>query len=154
MSETSNRSVYKGDILSIREVEDCIRATKKYTKGVFRKQVKHPEQGEDFPSRVITEYYEVYPDIEVEVGWSMPASMAFAWIFGDTPHIDVWFHYDYRNTEARLEIDGGEKAVAKLMKGIPNLESLLSGLRTRYEKKGQVVDSCNRVRSGSVANPQ
>ena len=61
------RSEFVGSILAVRAVEDTIRATKKYTKGAFSKPPQHPIQGMDFPSRVLTEYYEVYPD--TEVGW-------------------------------------------------------------------------------------
>ena len=117
------RSEYYGSILEVRAVEDCIRVTKKYTKGVFKKAVLHPVQGGDFPSRVITEYYEVYPDLEID--WEMSASLAWAWIWGDIPHIDAWFHYDYRGDNARMEVGGGERAVNELIAGIPELSNLI-----------------------------
>jgi hypothetical protein len=120
------RSEYYGDILKIREMEDCIRASKKYTKGAFRKKVVHPMQGAEFPSRVITEYYEVYPDVEID--WEMPASLAWALVWGDTPHIDVWFHYDYRTGVARCEIAGGTQSVKELIVGIPRLSGILAQL--------------------------
>jgi len=117
------KAEYKGDILSVRAVEDCIRATRKYTKGVFSRKVKHPIQGEDFPSRLLTEYYEVYPD--TEVSWDMPAAKAWAWVWGDVTRIDVRFSYDYREDKARVVVYGGEEAVRELASGIPGFATAL-----------------------------
>ena len=111
------KSEFAGNIVSVRAVEDCIRATKKYTKGVFRKQVQHPIQGEDFPSKVLIEFYEVYPD--VEVSWNMPVGKALDWLWGDVACIDVLFKYDYRVNKAEVVIKDGAVAVKKLAEGIP-----------------------------------
>jgi len=117
------RSEFVGSILAVRAVEDAIRATKKYTKGAFQKPAQHPIQGEDFPSRVLTEYYEVYPD--TEVGWDMPASEGWAWLWGDTPHIDVLFRYNYQRDRAIVVIHGGNGVVKLLEEGIPGFGEAL-----------------------------
>lgn len=117
------RSEFIGSILAVREVEDCIRATKKYTKGAFTKSVKHPMQGEEFPSRVLTEYYEVYPD--TELSWDMSASEAWAWVWGDVPHIDVRFHYNYQQNKAMIVIYGGNGVVEELKRAIPQFGDTL-----------------------------
>ena len=114
---------YTGNITEIRAVEDCIRATKKYTKGAFTKAAQHPIQGEEFPSRVLTEYYEIYPD--TEVGWDMSASAGWAWVWGDTPHIDVVFRYNYQRDKAIVIIHGGNGVVKLLGEGIPGFEEAL-----------------------------
>lgn len=117
--------VLRSSILLIRDLEDTIRATKKYTKGAFSKAVKHPQkiQGEEFPSRVLTEYYEVYPDLEVS--WDMRAGDAWAWVWGDTVHIDVTFVYNYNDNRARVTIYGGKDALEKLKEGIPGFRAML-----------------------------
>jgi len=120
------KTEFAGDILSVRVIEDCIRVTRKYTKGAFRRSVIHPIQGEDFPSRVLTEYYEVYPDMEL--GWDMPASDAWTWILGDTPHIDVYFHYNYTTNKAKMIVHGDNGVVQDLVKGIPGLDSALTNI--------------------------
>jgi len=117
------RSEFVGCILDVRAVEDCIRATKKYTKGAFSHPVKHPIQGEDFPSKALTEYYEVYPDMEVS--WDMPASDAWAWVWGDTPHIDLRFLYNYQNNKGKVIIYGNDGVVGMLKEGIPNFTETL-----------------------------
>jgi len=117
------RNEFVGSILAVRAVEDTIRATKKYTKGAFKSPVKHPIQGGEFPSRVLTEYYEVYPD--TELGWDMPASEGWAWVWGDTPHIDVLFKYNYQRDKAIVIIHGGNGVVKLLGEGIPGFEEAL-----------------------------
>jgi len=118
------RSEFVGDILAVRATEDTIRATKKYTKGAFTKSARHPIQGEEFPSRVLTEYYEVYPD--TEISWNMPASLGWAWLWGDTPHIDVLFKYNYQRNKAIVIIHGGNGVVKLLEEGIPGFGEALS----------------------------
>lgn len=117
------RNEFVGSILAVRSVEDTIRATRKYTKGAFTKPNQHPIQGEEFPSRVLTEYYEVYPDMEI--GWDMPASEGWAWVWGDTPHIDVDFKYNYVRDKAIVIIHGGNGVVKLLGEGIPGFEEAL-----------------------------
>lgn len=121
------RTEFAGSILAIRAIEDCIRSTNKYTKGVFRRKVEHPIQGAEFPSRVITEYYEVYPDMELS--WDMPASDAWAWVWGDTPHVDVWFHYNYNKNSARMEVGGNNGVVEMLKGGVPGLAEAMEKVR-------------------------
>lgn len=122
------KSEFTGDILSARAVEDCIRATKKYTKGAFTRKIVHPVQDTKQPviSKVITEYYEVYP--EVEISWDMKASDAWALVWGDVLMIDVKFRYDYRSNKAGIVIYGGRAAVTELCSGIPGLEEALCAL--------------------------
>lgn len=122
------RNEFSGNILAVRAVEDTIRATNKYTKGAFTKAVQHPIQGEEFPSRVLTEYYEVYPDLDI--GKKMPAwdaALALSdWLWGDTPHIDVLFKYNYQRDKAIVIIHGGNGVVKLLGDGIPGFEEALS----------------------------
>jgi len=118
------RSEFVGSILDVRAVEDCIRATKKYTKGAFSKATQHPMQGVEFPSRVLTEYYEVYP--ETEISWDMPASEAIDWLWGDVPHIDVLFKYSYPTNKAWVIIHGGDGIVHDLEKGIPGFTGAMA----------------------------
>jgi len=115
----------KSNILLVRDLEDTIRATRKYTKGAFSKASKHPQriQGEEFPSRVLTEYYEVYPDLDI--GWDMRAGDAWAWVWGDVVHIDITFLYDYRENKAKVTIHGGRDAMEKLKEGIPGFKDIL-----------------------------
>ena len=118
------RTEFVSGILAVRAVEDTIRATRKYTKGAFSRSAQHPIQGEDFPSKVITEYYEVYPDLEI--GWEMPASDAWAWVWGDTPHIDVHFKYSYLRDKAIVIIYGNNGVVKLLEEGIPGFGDALA----------------------------
>lgn len=150
------RTEYKSDILLVRDLEDTIRATRKYTKGAFSRGVKHPIQGvNQFPSKVLTEYYEVYP--ELELGWDMRAADAWAWVWGDVIHIDVVFLYDYRSNKARVVVHGGRDAVEQLRKGIPNFEEILNKIEDsgkEIENKREVVGDTHRVRAGTVPHTQ
>ena len=121
------RNEFVGSILAVRAVEDTIRATKKYTKGAFTKSARHPIQGEEFPSRVLTEYYEVYPDLDIEQQQPIwDAMMDFSdWIWGDTPHIDVLFKYNYMRNKAIVIIHGGNGVVKLLGEGVPGFEEAL-----------------------------
>lgn len=123
------KSELEGNIIEIREVEDTIRASKKYTKGAFSRAVEHPIQGADFPSKVLTEYYEVYPDTEVH--WDMPAGVAIDWLWGDVLHIDVVFSYDYRANKAKMTVRGGKGVLRELTRGIPALMPVIGRLSTR-----------------------
>jgi len=121
------RNEFVGSILMVRAVEDTIRATKKYTKGAFKKPIQHPIQGEDFPSRVLTEYYEVYPDLDLDE--QMPvwdAMITFSdWLWGEIPHIDVLFKYNYHRDKAIVVIRGGNGVVKLLKEGIPGFREAL-----------------------------
>ena len=123
------KTILKCDILSARELEDCIRATKKYTKGALSRVQQHPIQGAEFPSKVLTEYYEVYP--EMELSWDMKAVDAWAWVWGDVTRIDMAFLYDYRDNKARVTIHGGAKAVKALSRGIPGFKDAFHTVESR-----------------------
>ena len=90
---------YTGSITEIRAVEDCIRATKKYTEGILSKKHPQPIQGEGFPSRVLHKHYEFYPNVP-EISWNMPVNTAIDWLYSDTPCIRLSFRYDYRMNQA------------------------------------------------------
>jgi len=124
MSKKDKQSLFSGAIVLVRDVEDCIRATKKYTEGVGTVRAKHPVQGEQFPSKKFVKYYEVYP--EVEVSWDMSASVAIDWLWGETPCIDVLFRYDYRANRAEVIVRDGPVAVAQLAKAIPGFSESLA----------------------------
>jgi len=109
--------VISGNIGDVRAIEDCIRATKKYTEGIGTIRAKHPVQGNGFPSKVFSKYYEVYP--KIELSWNMPAGVALDWLWGDTPFFDVVFHYDYRTNEASMTIRDGPEAKKQLVEAIP-----------------------------------
>ena len=121
---SNNGHEFKGDILSVRAVEDSIRATKKYTEGVRTIFKKHPVQGTDFPSPVFCKHYEVYPDMEIS--WDMSALNCVPWLSGGTPCIDVMFHYDYRENTAFIEVRDGAGAVKKLASSIPGFSDALA----------------------------
>src|SRR3990170_4746575 len=117
------RSEFVGSILSVRAVEDTIRATRRYTKGAFSTPTHHPIQGEDFPSRVVTEYYEVYPDMDVSLDMSIDA--AIIWLAGETPHIDVYFKYNYLHNKAIIVVRGSNGVVDLLKGSIPGFGEAL-----------------------------
>lgn len=120
------KSEYKGSVVAIRAVEDSIRATHKYTKGIFRKPAAHPIQGEEFPSKVLWEYYEVYPDIEVS--WDMPIIDAILLLSGPsaTPCYNVYFKYDYRDNQAAVIVNDGPVAIKELARAIPGFSDSLA----------------------------
>ena len=128
------KSEYNGSILAVRAVEDAIRATRKYTKGAFSRRAKHPQtpvQG-DAPSAVLTEYYEVYPDTDLEE--ILPLGKAFwetlAWLGGAIPHVDVRFLYDYRGGDkAKVVIWGGNGVIQALENGIPGFTEALAAVK-------------------------
>lgn len=124
MTRNENKSEYAGNIIVVRAVEDCIRATKKYTEGISTMRKRHPVQGEDVPSKVFCKYYEVYPD--VEVSWDMPVGVALDWLWQETMCIDVMFRYDYRENRAAVIIRDGAVAVKELARGIPNFSEALA----------------------------
>jgi len=118
------RSEFVGGILAVREVEDTVRATKRYTKGLFHKPVKHPIQGEDFPSRVMTEHYEYYPHIEPSMDMSIID--AVLWLADFEPHIDINFSYNYLRDKAIVIIRGSNDVVELLREGIPGFGEALA----------------------------
>lgn len=132
MSKNKKGCEYPGTILSIRALEDSIRATKKYTEGIRTMRKTHPVQGEDFPSRVFYKYYEVYPSLEIS--WDMPAGRAIDWLWGEYECIDVLFHYDYRVNKASVLVREGNGAVKKLIEFIPGFGDVLKVINGVREK--------------------
>ena len=122
----SRQIKFSGTIIAVRDVEDSIRATKKYTEGISTIRSKHPIQGAEFPSRKFMKYYEVYP--EVDVSWDMPAHIALDWLWGETPCIDILFNYDYRANKAEVIIKDGQDAVQQLEKSIPGFSLTIATL--------------------------
>ncbi len=122
------RNELVGNILAVRAVEDTIRASKKYTKFVLYKNGDRPIQGGDFPSRVLTENYEVYPDLDIEQRMPLwDAVMTTSdWLWGDILHIDVSFKYCYQQNKARIIIHGGNGVVKLLEEGIPGFKEVLT----------------------------
>lgn len=135
------RTEFKCGILPARELEDTIRATRKYTKGAFARAQQHPVQGSEFPSKVLTEYYEVYPELELD--WDMSATDAWAWVWGDVTHVDITFLYDYRCNKAKVTIHGGPGAVRLLSHGIPGFKAALAKTETpaalTVQKEGKAI---------------
>ncbi len=131
------RSEFSGSILDIRGVEDCIRATHKYTKGLKnplsgRSRPPAAIQGEDFASAVLTEHYEVYPDTDLEE--IMPLGQAIwktlDWLGGDILHIGIQFRYDYRGgSKAKVTIEGGNGVIHALEDGIPGFTEALAKVK-------------------------
>lgn len=120
------RNEFSGSIVQVRAIEDAIRATKKYSKGIFRKPISHPIQGEDFPSKILTEYYEVYPT--TEVSWDMSVGKAIEWLAQVSPCIDIHFTYDYRCNKASIRIKDGATSIKLLKDNIPNFREALEQL--------------------------
>ena len=125
------------NIANIREIEDCIRATKKYTKGAFRRKQEHPIQGEEFPSKVITEYYEVYPYCDISP--NMPVGQAWAWVWGDEIHIDIYFKYNYSCNRASIEIYNALQSFKSFNgnRAVDELKKMIPGFAEALEKAGE-----------------
>ena len=120
---------YKSDIFAIMDAENCIRASRKYTKKLYKRTHKHPIQGENIASIVFTEYYDVYPSMEC-IGWNMKASDAFTWLLNkNIPHIDIRFRYNYRDNKGIMTIRGSTNGVMEdLIKGIPGFNETLHSI--------------------------
>ena len=129
MTRVKKGKEFHGNIVAIRSIEDCIRATKKYTEGMRLKNTNKKNQliqGNDFPSRVFCKYYEVYPDMEVGLDMDVLDFADFVW--GALKRIDVMFHYDYRSNKATLSIEEGDGAINKLIKSLPGFGEALKGV--------------------------
>lgn len=129
---------YEGNIASVRAVEDCIRATKKFTEGIRTLRVNHPIQGEDFTSRVFCKYYEVYPYVDLDKKYPIleVIGIAFDLAWRDTPCIDVVFRYDYRSNKASVTIRDGVVAVKELSNNIPNIGKALVEITNGHKDEG------------------
>ena len=124
---SNSESEFKGNIVSVRAVEDCIRATKKYTEGIGTMRAKAPVQGEDFPSKVFCKYYEVYPHVDLNKKRSLLDAIGASveWLSGYSTHIDVVFRYDYRADKASVTIKDGIAAIKELRLEIPGFHNAL-----------------------------
>lgn len=109
----------KSDIPKIRAIEDTVRATKNYTEGLFTASKVHPEQ-DNFPTRIFTKQYDIYPDSTVP-GWDSYISEVIKWLRSRVIVIKFW--YDYRNNKA--EIIGQRNELAILCEMIPNFQETL-----------------------------
>lgn len=118
---------FESNIKCIRAIEDCIRATSKYTEYVRNSLNNHPIQGASHPSRVVTKHYEVTP--EIEINWDMPVGHLGDWLMGETTIIDVTFNYNYNVNKGKLTILNGNNAMESLCSGIPGFEILMNRVR-------------------------
>jgi len=126
MTRTNKNNSFAGSILEVRHVEDSIRATGKYTEGIFTALKTHPLQGNDFPSKVFNKYYEVYPSVDLnEVrGWDV-VGVTIDWLWGDIPRIHVTFRYDYRSNRAWIVVKAGNRAIEALGESIPGFKNAM-----------------------------
>lgn len=139
---------FTGNIGDIRAVEDTIRATKKYTEGVFTPKKVYPVQGEEFASRTFCKRYDVYPDIDVS--WEMPVGSALTWLFGNVVYVEVTFKYDYRANKAEILVKGGPNAVKELARAIPGFSETLAKAVAHTHGHGEAIKSA--VAPSSVAS--
>jgi len=146
--------IITGNIDDISEIENCIRKTKKYTKGAFRKRIDYPIQGEEFPSKMHSDYYEVYPDVEVRDGaiWDLAASVAWAWVWGDVRHIDVIFQYDFRANEASMMVRDGPDAVKELVAAIPKFGKAVEDAKKHKKELSEALEKSTENKVEVVAH--
>ena len=144
------RTEFSGSIPDVRAAEDVIRATWKYTKGT-RSERLSPVQGTDFPSRVLTEYYQVYPDADMGA-LDHDASMALDYIFGNLTYIDIRFRYDYRSGQASVIVLGGVEALREMERGIPGITGALKRLDSSLHTP--VVENTSHHAQSSTARVQ
>lgn len=140
-----NNCEFAGDIATIRDIEDCIRATKKYTEGVNTIRKHHPVQGEDFPSKKFCKHYEIYP--EIEITWNMGAGDAIDLLWGDVLMVELVFDYDYRVDKASVFIKGHQAQLEVLLVGIPELCDLLKPEMATNGYKDAVTSAIKKARS-------
>jgi len=109
-----------GLISEIRAIEDAIRTSKKYTEGLATLRQHHPVQGEDFPSKVVTKHYEVYPDMKVSMDMLVGDALDLLW--DEKERIKVTFCYDYRKPEGSVQFKS-QADIDRLCGAIPGLKS-------------------------------
>jgi hypothetical protein len=122
---------FRGSIVSVRVVEDCIRKTGKYTKGIVM-QSTEKIQGAAFASKVMRELYDVYPTLQTGLGLDTDFVVFVGWIFSE-PTVPVLFKYDYRTGTASITIKGGLQDTDKLNKGIPGFREALLAVKEGVE---------------------
>lgn len=151
---SKNGYEFWGNIVAIREIEDCIRVTKKYTEGVRMIRADHPVQGEDFPSKKFCKVYDVFPEMEISADMGLGDAIDLLW--GDTPCVPVVFNYDYRDDKASVSIDNKTGMLEMLLLGIPRLCELLEPEMTTNGYKAQVAQiiaqAQNRMRDKEIAD--
>ena len=139
------KAEFTGNIVSVRAVEDAIRATRKYTEELAWRKPEHPIQGEDFASRVFCKYYEVYPNTELD--WDMPMGEAIRWLAGGVDIVSVTLWYNYNTNKAKLIVVDGDRAVEKLERGIPGFKEAVAEMGG-VVKVTEAVDGGREVKTG------
>jgi len=122
---------YESDIISIRAVEDAIRASRRYTEQLGTMLHKHPVQGEHVASRVLTKHYEVYPETDLDEMLSVSKAIDRLgdWLWGDVPKVVVLFHYDYRSNRAYVIVRDGTEAIDLLAVNIPGFANAIDQIK-------------------------
>ena len=129
----------KSGVFNIRQLEDSIRATERYTEGLLTKERKHPIQGEEFTSKAFRKMYEIYPTHNIpkalRTNEDEPIKEFFPnfykWI--TSPAIQIYFYYDYRNDKAELEYH--DKDLEQLIKVIPNFINILKRIHNNRKSE-------------------
>lgn len=122
-----------GTILQIRELEDTIRSTKRYTENLFTDRRNHPEQGNGEPSKAFTRTMEVYLDADYqEFDLAMDASELFQkkWDWITSRAIRVRFWYDYREGKASIEVKS-DNVLCQLSKVIPGFSDAVGEINKK-----------------------
>jgi hypothetical protein len=127
-----------GDIDSVRDVEDCIRATKRYA--VRMKKSNHPIQGEEEPTSNFTIDYTVYiaDDDTKLMNPNRPFIGEYIKLYNwfISPSIEVHFTYDYRSNSA--EIRCKKEDIEELKEVIPGFQSKVSIIKESKNVKIKV----------------
>lgn len=115
-----------GSIAQIRDIEDTIRATKRYTEGLTMRRKDHPKQGDDMPSSAFARTLEVYLDSDfTQFDWDMDIreliNKRLEWLKSRATVLRLW--YDYPNNRASLHLHS--YAVENLCESIPDFEAAL-----------------------------
>ena len=128
------RSRFTGKLLDVRAVEDAIRASKKYSEYISSRFARHPLQGDEVPSRMLTKYYEVYPESEFN-GIDMSIIDAVFWLADSPSHVDVRFEYNYSCNRAAMQVRGrsGEE-LNRLKEGIPGFGEAMEKIAANGHK--------------------
>jgi hypothetical protein len=117
-----------GNIESIRNVEDCIRATKRYV--IKMKKGNHPIQGDE-PTSNFTIDYTVYLTSDESKLMNSNVSLIgeyvklYNWFI--SPSVDVHFTYDYRVNSA--EIRCKKEDIEKLKDVIPSFNLMITNIK-------------------------
>lgn len=137
----------KGNIAQIRELEDCIRATKRYTEGLFTKKIEHSQQG-DSPSRAFTRLLEVYLDHDfMGIDWDRDAvefiKDGLDWYASRATVVKFW--YDYRSNKAEISFDWD--ILVNICNIMPNFANALAVILPDFslEKEKEKVVMTNAV---------